>query len=140
MRYLRKLMRAIALSMSIVMLVTSMPISLAHAAMVTTDEVVEVLALADDRARVMDYLARADVTEQLKALGVDPEEAAHRAASLSDKELQQIANRLHDLPAGQDAVGAVAAAILIIFIVLLVTDIVGLTDVFPFVKSQKKST
>ena len=67
-------------------------------------------------------------------LSVDPEEAARRVAGLSDEEIEQIAGRLDDLPAGEGALGAVIGAILVIFLVLLITDLQGLTDVFPFVK------
>ena len=55
-------------------------------------------------------------------LGVDPEEAARRIASLSDEEVQQIAGRLDELPAGEGFVGVVIGAALIIFLVLLITD------------------
>jgi hypothetical protein len=74
-----------------------------------------------------------DVQRQLVILGVDPEEAARRVAGLSDTEIQQIAGRLDQLPAGEGTVGAIIGAAVIIFLVLLVTDLLGLTDVFPFV-------
>jgi hypothetical protein len=67
-------------------------------------------------------------------LGVDPAEAAQRVAGLSDAEVQQIAGHLDQLPAGQSAVGAILGAALLIFLVLLITDLLGLTDVFPFVR------
>jgi Family of unknown function (DUF6627) len=72
----------------------------------------------------------------LTRLGVDPKEAASRVASLSNEEIQQIAGRLDELPAGEGGIGFVVAAILIIFLVLLITDLVGVTDVFPFVKHR----
>ena len=70
----------------------------------------------------------------MAALGVDPAEAARRVGGLSDAEVQRIAGELDRLPAGQGAVGAVIGAALLIFIVLLITDLLGLTDVFPFVR------
>jgi hypothetical protein len=48
--------------------------------------------------------------------------------------VREIAGQLDQLPAGQSAVGAVVGAIVIIFLVLLVTDLLGLTNVFPFVR------
>ena len=68
------------------------------------------------------------------SLGVDPNEAAARVAALSDVQVREIAGQLDQLPAGQSAVGAVLGAILIIFLILLVTDLLGLTDVVPFVR------
>ncbi len=137
MMYLRHSMRAIAVGMAIVMLVTSLPINFAQAAMVTTDQVVAQSELAGDRERVVRFMAREDVRQQLKALGIDPDEAAQRANTLSDDEVRQIAGKLDELPAGQSAVGVIVGAILIVFLVLLITDLLGLTDVFPFVKSQR---
>jgi hypothetical protein len=47
---------------------------------------------------------------------------------------------LDELPAGEGAgaIGVIVGAILIIFLVLLVTDLLGLTDVFPFVKKKAR--
>jgi hypothetical protein len=67
---------------------------------------------------------------------VDPAQAAARVAALSDPQIREIAGELDQLPAGQSAVAAVVGAILIIFLVLLVTDLLGLTDVFPFVNHR----
>lgn len=123
--------------MAVTMLMTAMPINIARADMVTTDQVIEELSVADARTRVMSFVLREDVGRQLTMLGVEPEEAARRVASLSDDEIEEIAGRLDELPAGQSAVGAVVGAIVVIFLVLLITDLVGLTDAFPFVKSQR---
>jgi len=127
-------LRAIAIGMAIVMLVTSLPINFARAAMVTTDQLVAQSELAGERERVLRFMAREDVRQQLQALGIDPDEAARRANTLSDDEVRQIAGRLDQLPAGQSTVGILVGAILILFLVLLITDLMGVTDVFPFVK------
>lgn len=134
---IKHLKRTIAGTMAVTMLMTAMPINIARADMVTTDQVIEELSVADARTRVMSFVLREDVGRQLTMLGVEPEEAARRVASLSDDEIEEIAGRLDELPAGQSAVGAVVGAIVVIFLVLLITDLVGLTDAFPFVKSQR---
>ena len=86
-----------------------------------------------DRERVQSFLMREDVQRQIKALGVDADEAAKRVAGLSDAEVEQIVSRLDRLPAGQDStVGPIVGALLIIFIVLLITDLLCFTKVFPF--------
>jgi UPF0716 family protein affecting phage T7 exclusion len=41
------------------------------------------------------------------------------------------------MPAGGDALGVVVGAAVLIFLILLVTDILGLTDIFPFVKKHR---
>ncbi len=127
--------RVVAVDMAMLMAMTSMPIGVAKAEMVTTDQVIEQYNSTEDRTRVMDFMLREDVQQQLTILGVDPKEAARRVASLSDEEIPEIAGRLDELPAGE-GVGAIVGVILIIFLVLLVTDLLGLTDVFSFVKKK----
>ena len=134
MQGLRQLRRGVALVLAVVMFVVALPLGAAQAALITTQEVLAAGDGAADRARVLAFLDRAEVREQIAALGVDPNEAAARIAALSDAQVREIAGQLEELPAGQSAVGAVIGAILIIFLVLLVTDLLGLTNVFPFVR------
>lgn len=126
----------VAIAIASLMVMNVAPIGLAQAKMVTTDQVLSQSTSSDDRAQVLNFLMREDVQQQLASLGVDPEEAKSRVASLSDEEIQQIAGRLDDLPAGEGGIGIIVGAILIIFLVLLITDLVGVTDVFPFVKHK----
>lgn len=129
--------RQIAIAMAAVMFLVSGPLNLAQAAMVGTDQVIEDQTLASDRERVMQFMAREDVRREMERLGVDPDEAMARAAGMSDAEVQRVAGHLNMLPAGQGAIGAIVGAFVIVFLVLLVTDLLGLTDVFPFVRSQR---
>jgi len=133
MMHLSQSLRAIAVCMAIVMLMTSLPFNFAQAAMVTTDQVVAQAEVAGERARVMRFMAREDVRQQLQALGIDPDEATQRTESLSDDEIQQIAQKLDELPAGQSAIGVLIIIILVLFLVLVITDLTGVTDVFPFI-------
>lgn len=126
-------LRALALVMAAVMFLTSLPLGVAQAGLITTDEILAGNP-PQDRERVAAFLERQDVRQQMVALGVDPDEALARVASLSDEEVRQISGHLDNLPAGQSAIGAVVGAALIIFLVLLVTDLLGLTNVFPFVR------
>lgn len=93
---------------------------------------VEQHAAAADAAAAQDkvqaFLARADVEAQLIDLGVDPQMARERAANLSGAELARAAD-LADQPAGAGVVGA----LVFIFVLLLILDILGVTDVFTFV-------
>ncbi len=126
----------VATAMAVLMVMNVAPIGLAQAKMVTTDQVLEHADPGSDRERVESFLLREDVQSQFVLLGINPEEAANRVASLSDEEIQQIAGRLDELPAGEGGVGVVVGAILIIFLVLLITDLMGLTDVYPFVNKK----
>ena len=118
------------------MFVLTGPIGTARAALITTGQAIEATAAQGDRDRVRAFLARDDVRTQMVALGVDPVEAVDRVAALSDAEVRQIAGHLDRLPAGQSAIAAVIGAALFIFLVLLITDLLGLTDVFPFVRHR----
>jgi hypothetical protein len=108
--------------------------NVARAERVSTAAVLDARAEQRAHARVRAFLARDDVREQLRGLGVDPAEAEARVASLSDAEAQALAGRLDTLHAGGDAIGVIVGAALLVFLVLLLTDILGLTDVFNFVK------
>lgn len=132
----RVFLRGIAMTTAVAMaLPTIAPVGVAHAALVPTEEVIAQSSAAADRAAVLDFMARDDVRRQMQALGVDPDEAAARVAALSDGEVQRIAGRLGELPAGQDGVGTVLGVALVVFLVLLITDILGFTKVFPFTRS-----
>ena len=137
MMYLRQSARAIAVCMAIVMLMTSLPYNYAQAAMVSTDQVVTQSEVAGDRARVMQFMAREDVRQQLQALGIDPDEAARRTESLSDDEIQQIADKMDEMPAGQSVIGVLVFVVVVLFLVLLITDLLGVTDVFPFINKRR---
>ena len=129
----RYLSKPLALVMAAALFVTSLPIGAARAGLVTTDQLVEQRAAASDRERLTAMLLRDDVREQMEVLGVDRDEALARLASLSDQEVQQIAGHIDELPAGQNAVVGVLVIAGVVFLVLVIMDLLGVTDVFPFI-------
>lgn len=137
MYFLRKYSRFLAMPMATLMLAVSMPLGIAQAALVGTEQLVEPSQAEADRALVATFVARDDVRAQMRNMGVNPDEAAARVAVMSDVEIQRIATKIDEMPAGQSAVGAIVGAVVLIFVVLLITDLLGLTDVFPFVKRNK---
>ena len=134
---LRQLRRGVALVVAVAMLVVSLPFGTAQAALGRTEQLLAAGDGAAERARVLAFLERADVREQIVALGVDPNEAAARVQALSDAQVREIAGQLDQLPAGQSAIGIIVGAILLVFLILLLTDLLGLTNVFPFVNHRK---
>jgi hypothetical protein len=107
----------------------------AHAGMIATESVAagtELMQVESRRAQVLATLNRADVSEALVAKGVDMEAARARIASLSDQEVVALADQLEHAPAGASGV---LGTIVFIFLVLLITDILGFTKVFPFTRS-----
>ena len=135
MRAMPQLRRRVALALAMALFLLTGPIDAARAALITTEQALAGEVAGDERERVAAFLARDDVRAQMVALGVDPAEAAQRVAGLSDAEVARIAGHLEQLPAGQGAIGAVIGAAVLIFLVLLITDLLGLTDVFPFVRN-----
>jgi hypothetical protein len=133
-----KTLRAYLSALLIAALVfTSLPIAAAPTAPQSMDLVSTQSVLAGDRAgadreRINEILARADVQDQLLKQGVDLDEVDARVAALSDAEAQQMAEQLEMMPAG--AGGGVIGALFAVFIILLITDILGLTDVYPFTR------
>ncbi|MFO7582367.1 PA2779 family protein [Guyparkeria sp.] len=99
--------------------------------MVTTQEAVNADQASADRERIAELLARDDVRSQLVAQGVDPAEVEQRVAALSDEEVHQMSERLDQMPAGANAV---IGALFAVFVILLVTDLLGLTSVYPFTR------
>ena len=125
--------RTVALAVATALFVTSLPLGVARAGLVTTEQVVEQRTVARDRERLAAFLLRDDVRQQMEALGVDRQEAIERLASLSDQEVQQIAGRIDELPAGQSVLVGVLIAAGVVLIVLVITDLLGLTDVFAVI-------
>jgi hypothetical protein len=121
--------------MAVVLLVTSLPLGVAQAVLISTDEVIG--DAQGGRGKVSAFLQRQDVRSQMVALGVDPAEAEARVASLSDREVGQIAGQIDRLPAGQGVLVALVGAAVLVFLVLLVTDLLGLTHIFPFVNHPR---
>jgi len=105
-----------------------------HAKMINTDEILKQSQHDLSRKRINTFLDRSEVQKYLVAWGVSPEEAKARIDSLTDEEIESIASGIDNLPAGGDGLGTIVGAALLIFVILLVTDILGFTDVFSFVK------
>ena len=115
-------------------LLVSLTVTTTQAAMVATEQVAEAAAHDAARARLHAFFEREDVRDVLVGWGVDAVEAKARVDAMTDAEIVEVAARLDHLPAGGDTAGAVIGAVVLIFLVLLVTDLLGLTNVFPFVR------
>ena len=111
-------------------------ISPIQAAMISTEQVLNTGQSNPDRERLIAFLEREDVQKQLVSWGLDKEMAKARVNSLTDEEVSQAVQRMDQLPAGGDGLGIIIGAVVLIFLVLLVTDILGYTDIFKFVKKH----
>ena len=140
MRFFRTLCRFLAVPLSVVILLETVPAGIVHAGLVKTEDVLQKekkQSAKDDRAKLKAFLDREDVREQLQAFGVDPDEASTRVANLSDDEVERISGQIATLPAGEGAAEAVIIAALALFLLVVVLDLLGVTNVFPFIKAQR---
>lgn len=106
-----------------------------QAAMISTEQVANsaiTIKSTQDREKIVSMLSRDDVQSELVARGINPTEAKSRVAALTDEEASSLATQLDKAPAG-----GIIGAILLVFFVLLLTDILGFTKIFPFTRSVR---
>jgi hypothetical protein len=100
--------------------------------MVGTEQIVNPAAHARPAAsKLRHLLEQADARQQLQAWGVSPAWVDARVNSLSDSELARINQAIDD----QHAAGgtSILGVLLVIFIVFVITDVIGATNIFPFI-------
>lgn len=101
-------------------------VSTAAAAIIDTNDMI----LMETRQSRVDHLqaelAREDVQQAMTKLGVDPVQAQQRVDSLSDEELVMLEQQLDTLPAG----GSFFAVVGVVFVILLILELVGVTNIF----------
>lgn len=101
----------------------------ALSAMVTTEQAMQVNPT--ERSELKQFFDREDIAKALEHHGVSSEMAKARVDAMTEQEAQQLASHIEKAPAGAGIVGTLFT----LFIILLVTDILGLTKVFPFTRS-----
>jgi hypothetical protein len=109
-----------------------MPLA-AHAGIVSSSESMGAAVQSDARAKVSALLAREDVRAGLAERGLSADQAQERVRAMSDEEVASLAGRLDQAPAGGDILGVLFT----VFIILLITDILGLTKVYPFTRTMR---
>lgn len=105
----------------------------AQATMISTDQFAAASDRTADLTKVKQMLSRPELARQLESMGVSPEQARLRAEALTNEELASVADQADRLPAGGDVFATIGA----IFIILVITDLLGLTKIFPFMRSQR---
>ena len=134
MKILRHIVKPVSHLVVISLLALNMYFPAAHAGMIGTEAVVNAAQTQQYRERLHNALNHDDVQAQLLARGVNPAQVQARVDSLTDEEVQTLATNMDQLPAGGDSI---VGALVFIFIVLLITDLLGLTNIFPFVKHHR---
>ena len=125
---MKTLQRILCLLLSLSLIV--LPIGPAQAAMIGNGQIIGEVQAELNRSDVLQLLERTEAQQQLMELGVSPEVVKERVSHMTDQEVAQLNRHLADLPAG----GNVLGVILLLFIVFIITDMLGATNIFPFVK------
>ena len=127
---LKTIHRLIATALIPCVTLLGMPLTV-QAAIVSTEQAMASPAGDASRERVAAFLSRDDVRAELQTQGVSADDAIARVQAMSDAEVAQLAQRVDQAPAGAGVVGVLFS----VFLILLVTDILGLTKVFPFTRA-----
>jgi hypothetical protein len=136
MKKVRPMAKPVSFIMAIVMIGIFTPCQTVLAKMISVETLQDAGRVEDARTFVNSVLSRDEVTASIVARGIDVHEAMARIDAMSDAEIIALADRMEQLPAGGSAFGTIVGAAVIVFIVLLITDIMGFTDIFPFVKKH----
>ncbi|ABC28294.1 PA2779 family protein [Hahella aquimaris] len=124
-----KQVTAVLLSMS--MFVLSLQSAAVRAAMVSTDTQIQVEQQNYDREQIMRITGSDEAKEVLLSLGVSQEDVEARVANMTADEIAEFNKQINEMPAGaSSAVGI----ILVIFVILIVLDLLGTTNIFPVIK------
>jgi hypothetical protein len=131
-----KIQKAVAGFVALVFFLFSGVVVPAQATMIGTAEILSVQDDALARQKVCQFLEREDVVRHLQAWGVNAGEAQSRVDAMTHEEIRMLAAKIDQMPAGGDAVGLIVAVSIIAFVTLVITDIIGVTDVFTFIKKR----
>lgn len=119
--------------MVFLLLISGFLVSYAQAGLIPTNEMISVHGESYTQVDLQTALASEELKAQLQTMGVDVEQLNDRIASLTPSEIQQLNIELEQQPAG-----GIVGALVTIFIVFVVTDMLCATDVFTFVKCINK--
>jgi hypothetical protein len=136
MEIIRKISKPTAIFLSIYMLMLACPYQSAWAAMIGTESIINVDRGQSPRDYLNNLLAREDIQAALVSQGIDPQEAQARIDSLSDAEVNDIVDKLDQLPAAGGVLETILLIAFLVFAIFIVTDIAGYTDIFPFIKKK----
>lgn len=120
-------MKRLLLQILLMSLVMSSLNNVAFARVITTEAALAIQQQEDSIERVGRFLMREDVQAALVRMGVDQSQAIERVQALTPSELAQFERHLNELPAGGTGIVEVLG---IVVIVLIVLELLGVTNVF----------
>jgi hypothetical protein len=135
MKYIRQRSKSAGAFLVILMVMLTVPYQSALAAMIETETALDITTAGQEaRDHIKTILAREDAQAVLRTQGIDPLEAMARVDSLTDAEARRVADQIEELPAGGSFLVTFLLVVGVIVIILIMTDHLGYTNVFTFVK------
>jgi len=129
MQNIRRILKPVSYLVSAGLLALTLHMPAAQASLVGTEIITAAASAQQNRAQLNTLLARQDVRDALLARGVDLADAKARVSALTDDEIQQLAKQIDEMPAGGDALGIILG----VLIILVLLDLLCLTNIFPFI-------
>jgi hypothetical protein len=135
MKLIRQRSKSTGVFLVVLMVLLTVPYQSVLAAMIETEATLDITAAGQQaRNQIKTILAREDAQTVLRAQGIDPLEAMARVDSLTDTEARRIADQIEELPAGGNFFVTFILVVGIIVIILIITDALGYTNVFTFIR------
>ncbi|MDT8283366.1 MAG: DUF6627 family protein [Gammaproteobacteria bacterium] len=104
-----------------------------QAAIISNNQIINEAQQKNQRQAILQTIARKDVQQQLFEMGVNPADIENRINQMTQQEIAQLNQQMNELPAGAGILGI----IVLVFIVFVITDVIGATDIFPFIHPVK---
>ena len=135
MKLIRQRSKSTGVFLVILMVLVAVPYQSVLAAMIETEATLDITLKGQEaRNAIKTILVREDAQAVLRAQGIDPLEAMARVDSLTDAEAQRIVDEIEELPAGGGFFVTFLLVVGIIVVILIITDAMGYTNVFTFVR------
>lgn len=128
---MKSLNRILTLVLSLILIAA--PVGQANAAIIDNSQVIDQVQQTIEKDDLLHAINRVDVQQQLLSMGVTAADLENRINQMTAEEVAQLNQQIGELPAGGDVVGI----IVLIFIVFVITDVIGATDIFPFIHPVK---
>lgn len=128
---MKSLNRILTLVLSLILIAA--PVGQANAAIIDNSQVIDQVQQTIEKDDLLQAINRVDVQQQLLSMGVTAADLENRINQMTAEEVAQLNQQIDELPAGGDVVGI----IVLIFIVFVITDVIGATDIFPFIHPVK---
>lgn len=107
-------------------LLSTTALSVADAAMIGTQSAMHMTQRSEYIRDIKSWLTQDSVRKQLVQLGVDPADASARVSAMTPQELRELHERIGNLPAGGDILPVIG----LVFVVLIILELLGVTHVF----------